>query len=141
MKSAAVLILVCLVGLAIYLIFGRLPKSTGAQPQTSPPSISQPLSSFAGDYESAKAEKDRRVVLVFSSEWCPHCVRLESHLGDSNLDGLLFCFIDTGERPDLEKKYKIRKLPTSIMLERGLEKSRKVGFLKEDYDKWLSSNK
>lgn len=138
MRSAAVLILASLLGLAIYVRFGRHPKSADTQPQTSPPSISQPLSPFEDDYEKAKAERNRTVVIVFTSEWCPHCVKLKSHLEDSDLEGLLFCFVDTKKRPDITKDYKVKKLPTSVMLEEGEEKSRKVGFLKGEYDSWLS---
>jgi thiol-disulfide isomerase/thioredoxin len=141
MRSAAVLILASIIGIAIYIRFGRHPKPAEVRPQTSPPSISQPLSPFEDDYEVAKNEKDRVVILVFTSEWCPHCVRLKEHLKKSNLDGLLFCFIDATKKTDLVGKYKVKKLPTSVMLKKGKETARKVGFLKGEYDEWLSSNR
>jgi len=141
MRSAAVLILASMIGIAIYLRLGRQPRPAEVRPQTSPPSISQPLSPFEDDYEVAKNEKNRLVILVFTSEWCPHCVRLKEHLEESNLDGFLFCFVDATKKTSLVGQYKVKKLPTSVMLKNGKETSKKVGFAKGEYDEWLSSNR
>lgn len=144
MRSAAVLMLAMVVVLALLSRSGRDMRSAEDQPQTSPPAQVEPkpkAPSITDDYEEAMKEAERKVILVFGAEWCPHCVLLKDHLGNMNLDGYLICVVDVDDHKELKRKYKARSLPTSVMLDAGKEVSRKVGFQKAEYEEWIESNR
>ena len=140
MKSAAVLMLVTVLGLAVFYKSGQPQGSADEQPQTSPPA--QPETPrITEDYEQAKKETKRKVILVFGAEWCPHCVTLKGHLKDMNLDGYLVCLVDVDNEKNLSKEYKVRSLPTSVILDKGEEVSRIKGFESNKFDAWLEQNR
>jgi len=144
MRSAAVLMLATVLVLAAFKMSGRIQKSAEEQPQTSPPVQVEPKSEksrFTEDYEEAMREKDRKVILVFGADWCPHCVVLKKHLKEMNLDGYLVCTLDVDENRDVKRKHGARMLPTSIIMEDGKEVSRHVGFDKKFYDAWVEENR
>jgi len=144
MRSASIFALATLTGLAFFATFGRTARSTDTPPQTSPKSYVEPIEEqprFTGDYEAAMAEKDRRVILVFSADWCPHCVSLKEHLKGMELGDHLVCIVDVDQHKDLKRKHSVRILPTSIIVEEGKEVSRNRGFNPEKYDEWFSSVK
>jgi thioredoxin-like negative regulator of GroEL len=144
MKSAAVLMLATVLGLALLRMSGLTQRSAEEQPQTSPPSQVEPQTEkprFTKDYEEAMREKDRKVILVFGADWCPACVVLKKHLEGMNLDGYLVCVLDVDESRDIKRKHGARMLPTSIIMEDGKEVSRHVGFDKQYYDAWVEENR
>jgi thioredoxin 1 len=144
MRSAAVLMLATVLGLAL-LKMSELPQGSAEErPQTSPPSQAEPQKEkprFTEDYEEAMREKDRKVILVFGADWCPHCVVLKKHLEGMNLDGYLVCTVDVDKNRDLKRKHRVRALPTSIIMEDGSEVSRQRGFEKGPYDAWVEENR
>jgi thioredoxin-like negative regulator of GroEL len=144
MRSAAVLMLATVLGLALLKMSGRPQGSAEEQPQTSPPSQVEPQTEkphFTEDYEEAMREKDRKVILVFGADWCPACVMLKKHLKEMSLDGYLVCTLDVDENRGVKRKRGARMLPTSIIMEDGKEVSRHVGFDKKSYDAWVEENR
>lgn len=144
MKSAAVLMLATVLGLALFYRSGQPQRSADEQPQTSPPAQVEPPTEkprFTEDYESAMKEKDRKVILVFGADWCPHCVLLKEHLKEMNLDGYLVCVVDADRNREAKRAHSVRILPTSIILEKGEEVSRERGFDKKSYDAWVEGNR
>lgn len=107
---------------------------------TQPPVVETP-SNFTKDYERAMNETERKVILVFTCEKCPSCNLLEKNLQKVDLEGFLVCVIDTASQKELVEKYKVMRLPTSVMIERGEETDRLKGFSKARYEAWLSEHK
>jgi len=96
---------------------------------------------FTEDYEKAMQEKNRKVIVIFKTEWCVYCDILEKHLKETNLEGYLVCYVNATEHRDLKRKYGVKIFPTSIMMKDGKETSREIGFKKEKYNEWLSKNR
>lgn len=144
MRSAAVLMLVAVLGLALFLKSGQISESAEGQPRTSPPAQVEPPQakpSFTEDYEAAMGETERKVIVVFGAEWCPHCVLLKDHLKEMNLEGYLVCLVDVDQHKDIQKKHAVKLLPTSILIEKGKETSREKGFDKAKFDAWVEENR
>lgn len=144
MKSAAALVLVTSLVLALLFKSGLMLESAARQPQTSPPKQAEPKAEkpeVTEDYEEAMNENERKVILVFGAEWCPHCVVLKNNLKDMNLEGYLVCLIDVDKNKDAQRKHSVRLLPTSVMLESGKEISREKGFDKARFEAWLEHNR
>jgi thioredoxin-like negative regulator of GroEL len=85
--------------------------------------------------------KDARVLVVFGAGWCKYCHRLESDIGTMNTDGMTIQMVDVDESPELKQKHDVKSLPTSILMVGGREVSRKVGYEKKEYSKWLDQNR
>lgn len=144
MKSAVALMLVAALGLALFMKCGLTLGSAEERPQTSPLAHNdQPKAkpSFTEDYEAAMDETERKVIVVFGAEWCPHCALLKDHLKVMNLDGYLVCLVDVDKQKDAQRKHGVRVLPTSIMFEGGKEISRQKGFDKDKLEDWVEENR
>lgn len=83
-------------------------------------------------FEAYKAliPKDKIVLVDFSAEWCPPCVKMIPTI-DSLLasDGEKFTLVkvEAGSSPDLEKRIKINIYPTFIIYKHGKETWRSEG--------------
>lgn len=144
MKSAAVLMLATVLGLVLFYRSGQPQRSADEQPQTSPPAQVEPPAEkprFTEDYEEAMREKDRKVILVFGADWCPHCVLLKEHLKGINLDGYLVCVVDVDENREAKRVHSVRILPTSVIVKDGKELSREKGFDKQSFESWVEKNR
>lgn len=88
-------------------------------------------------------EEDKKIIVIFSASWCGFCDNLKKDLPDlSGFDNTIICILDIDEYKRTSRKYKIRSLPTSIVLKsKGEEISRIVGYDKKTYEKWLENNK
>lgn len=88
-------------------------------------------------------DKQQNVVLVCSASWCKFCNNLKEDLPTiSGFDNKIICIIDIDEYKKISKKYRIKSLPTSIILKHnGQEISRITGYDKKKYEKWLEINK
>jgi thioredoxin-like negative regulator of GroEL len=95
---------------------------------------------ITGEDSSAKKE-DTKVLVVFGAGWCKHCQVLKSDLGAMNTKRFAIDMVDVDEEPELKRKNNIRSLPTSIILFNGKEESRKVGYEKAEFSKWLDDNR
>ena len=63
-------------------------------------------------------------VLAFTADWCQACQRDKPKLDDLRRQGVEVVEIDYDARPNLVRKYRVRRLPTYIVLEDGKEVER-----------------
>ena len=63
-------------------------------------------------------------VLAFTADWCQACQRDKPKLADLRRQGAEVIEIDYDARPDLVRKYGVRRLPTYIVLKDGKEVER-----------------
>lgn len=86
-------------------------------------------------------ETKQNIVLVFSASWCGHCKNLKNDLPTiEGFDNKIICILDSDNEKKTARQFKVKSLPTSIMLNsNGEEISRTVGYDKESYQKWLKS--
>jgi thiol-disulfide isomerase/thioredoxin len=91
------------------------------------PSISNPI-------------KTKQKLLIFSAEWCPACKKLKKELNDLNLKDFEIEIMDADKNKELKQKFKIKYLPTSIILIEEKEMSREIGYDRLKYQKWINEN-
>ena len=63
-------------------------------------------------------------VLAFTADWCQACQQDKPKLADLRRQGVEMVEIDYNARPDLVRKYRVRRLPTYIVLKDGKEVER-----------------
>jgi thioredoxin 1 len=68
-------------------------------------------------------------VLAFTADWCQACQRDKPKLADLRRQGVEVVEIDYDARPDLVRKYRVRRLPTYIVLKDGEEVERTESIL------------
>ena len=98
------------------------------------------------DYDKAISlsnEYKRKVLVVFGAEWCPYCEILKKDIPEiKKLQKHIICLIDTDNKASNQvviNKYRPKNLPTSILIDKEKEISRKIGYRKKDYLLWLDS--
>lgn len=80
------------------------------------------------------------VLMIFGAEWCGACVKLKKEIYSdiSALDGFVVYYVDYDKNKALANKYNARSLPTSVILRKGKEIKRTVGYSgKSQYSDWL----
>lgn len=95
---------------------------------------------FENNYKQA-IQKEGKILIIFSTDWCGHCKTLKKDMDSLNLDDYTVCMINPDVQKDLRKNYKINSYPTSVILEKGKEVARKSGYEKNSYQTWLQNNK
>jgi len=70
----------------------------------------------------------KKVLIIFKSSWCSPCKVLASII-DANPPAIPLVEIDIDVDYELADKYKVRGVPTLIIVEDGEEVKRKVGLL------------
>jgi thiol-disulfide isomerase/thioredoxin len=63
-------------------------------------------------------------VLAFTADWCQACQQDKPKLAELRRQGVKVVEIDYDARPDLVRKYRVRRLPTYIVLKDGKEVER-----------------
>jgi thioredoxin 1 len=96
---------------------------------------------ISNNHEEIKQEDKDKIILIFGAEWCKYCLLLKNNLETLNLDNYKIYFIDVDENKELKIKYDVKSLPTSIILSNEKIISKKIGFNKNDYNKWLEDNR
>jgi thioredoxin-like negative regulator of GroEL len=88
-------------------------------------------------------ETKQNIVIIFSADWCGACKNLKNDLPTiAGFDNKLICILDVDEERKLARQFKIKNLPTSIILDSdGDEQSRLIGYEKDKYQEWLKSHK
>jgi thioredoxin 1 len=69
-----------------------------------------------------------KVLAIFFASWCSPCKVLASII-ENNPPAIPLVEIDIDEDSELAAKYKVRGVPTLIVVENGEEINRKVGLL------------
>lgn len=89
-----------------------------------------------------KLSKDtgQKVLLVFSADWCAYCSNLKNDLSKlDNLDNKIICILDTDSHTKLSKKFKVKTLPMSFILDSdGNSLFYIKGYDFNSYNEWLS---
>jgi len=68
-------------------------------------------------------------VYAFTADWCHVCQRDKPRLADLRRRGVEVVEIDCDARPDLMREYRVRRLPTYIVLKDGEEVERTESIL------------
>ena len=71
----------------------------------------------------------RHQVYAFTADWCQACQRDKPKLAELRRRGVEVVEIDYDSRPDLVRKYRVRRLPTYIVLKDGEEVERTESIL------------
>jgi len=102
------------------------------------PQISKPV--VEDNYEKAISHKDKKVLIVFGADWCVYCVKLKTNLASKNLKDFVICEVNVDQREDLKKLYKVKSLPTVLILKNKKELSRMEGYDKNKFDQFLNKH-
>ena len=68
-------------------------------------------------------------VYSFTADWCPACQRDKPKLAELRQRGVEVIEIDYDARPELARKYRVRRLPTYVVLKDGEEVERTESIL------------
>lgn len=85
------------------------------------------------------SETKQNLVIIFSTSWCGHCRILKNDFPKiQGFDDKIVCILDSDVEKKIARKFKVKGLPTSVMLNpNGEEVSRIAGYEKEAYERWL----
>lgn len=94
---------------------------------------------------SVAQKEQKNVLLIFTLDNCTPCNDLKNNISKLKyVDNYVVCLLNTRSHKRLAGKYSLKKWPTSIVLcvskENCGEASRKIGFDKTEYEKWLNAN-
>ena len=92
----------------------------GCEPQTRCPSPKTP---------DRSRPTPTHQVYAFTADWCQACQQDKPKLADLRRQGVEVVEIDYDARPDLVRKYRVRRLPTYIVLKDGEEVERTESIL------------
>ncbi len=96
----------------------RPPSTQTAPPQVNPPPLAEP--------------GDGLLVMAFTSTWCGPCARIQPALQALEAEGIAVQYVDYDTDRPLALAHNVTTLPTTIVLERGIEISRRVGVIPLD---------
>lgn len=112
------------------------------------PDVPLPLDKniYYDEYEKCKdlsKEYNKKLVLVFGADWCPYCRDLKKDVNSiTEFSNYIVCFIDTDKNKTLVDQYRIKGLPTSIIITHKEEElDRKSGYKRSSYNEWLKNSK
>ena len=63
----------------------------------------------------------------FSATWCGPCKTFKPIMNEVASEGHSVQFIDIDQSPDLQQKYNVRSVPTTVIEENGVEVNRIIG--------------
>lgn len=110
------------------------------------PSPLEPLKNiYYDEFDKCKelsAKHNKKLVIVFGADWCPYCRDLKKDIDNiTEFSNYIVCFIDTDKNAKLVKDFRVKGLPTSVIVDpKGSELSRKTGYKNKEYQEWLRSN-
>lgn len=143
-KNILLLIGLCFIGYSIYSKYQYSPFIP-ITPVLVPNKLTLKTNIYYDEYEKClelSKTYNKKLVMVFGADWCPYCKSLKKDINNiTQFINYIVCFIDTDKNETLVKKYRIRGLPTSVIIDsKETELSRKTGYKNKDYDRWLENN-
>ncbi len=95
--------------------------------------------------EFEELTKEGNSIVDFSATWCGPCKMLEPVLesvSEEYKDDFKFYNMDVDENMELAQKFEVEGVPTILVLEKGKESNRTVGFIPKNMLKdFLDKNK
>jgi len=93
------------------------------------------LSSTSALNQTIQNAGDKLVVVNFCADWCSHCVAVEPKYaklaretcGDDDCDEVVFTKVDISDNSEACKEYRIRYIPTFVLIKNGKEVDRMTG--------------
>lgn len=87
-------------------------------------------------------QTDKKLLIIFVADWCGYCKSLKKDLFDMpSIDNYVVCLadIDNELNKDIVKHFRIKMLPTSIIVDPEAHKEIKriTGYNKEKYTTWI----
>ena len=143
--SIILIFAVFLIGFAAYQKHGKsvIPKPEDAVIVV-PDKSNLTTNIFYDEYDKAKKiaiEYNLKLVLVFGANWCPYCKDLKKDVDNiKEFKSYIVCFINIDNNKNLVQQYKIKSLPTSVIIYKGIEEAKKTGYKNKDYCEWLQEN-
>lgn len=153
-KSSYCLLLVILI-LAIFLRRGGCSGDDGGQPPLADTNVvpvvvpdyvvpKTTTNIIYDDYKSSvelSKKQGKKLVLIFSADWCVYCNDLKLNLESiKKIQNFIVCIIDIDKDKETPSKFKIKNLPTSVVLDsQDKELARFVGYRKNKYEIWIDS--
>ncbi len=86
------------------------------------------------DYEKTVEKSHLPVIIDFFADWCMPCQMLKPVFEKISKDyegKLKFVKVDTEIAPELAQKFKVQGIPCLVLVEKGKEKGRIIGFSNE----------
>lgn len=83
------------------------------------------------DFSDKVLNSSLPVVVDFFATWCGPCKMAEpvlEELSNEHQDKVLFVKVDVDQNPMTAQKYGVMSIPTTVLIEKGSEKGRVVGF-------------
>ena len=68
-----------------------------------------------------------KTMKYFSATWCGPCRTFKPVMNEIAGEGYSVQFIDIDQSPNLQQKYNVRSVPTTVIEENGVEVNRIVG--------------
>jgi thioredoxin-related protein len=135
----------CLIGYAIYSKNIIIPEIPVVMVPSVPSLPELQKNIYYDEFDKCKdlsAKYNKKLVLVFGADWCPYCKDLKKDINNiTEFSKYIVCFIDTDKNPQLVKDFRVRGLPTSVIIDpKNRELSRKTGYKNKEYQEWLQSN-
>jgi thioredoxin-related protein len=102
----------------------------------SQPSI---LVSSIDEAVSLAGEIDSVALIVFTSDSCGYCVKLKKDFENypSMIENKVICYIEYDKNRSLAKKYNVKSLPYSMIIDDGHMVKEYIGYEKIKYSEWL----
>lgn len=102
-----------------------------SQPSILVPSVDQAI--------SLAAEIDSVALIVFTSDSCRYCVKLKKDFEQypSIVDNKVICYVEYDNNRLLAKKYNVKALPHSLIINNNNVVKEYVGYEKVKYSEWL----
>ena len=88
-----------------------------------------------GNYKKEVAESKAPVIIDFYADWCGPCQMMApvfEELSEEYAGKLKFLKLDTEEEQTLAGQFGVRSIPTLIIMHKGKEVDRIVGFMPKD---------
>jgi thioredoxin-like negative regulator of GroEL len=108
------------------------------------PSVDLPTNKiFEDNLSEAKKVAEfykKPLLVIFGADWCVYCKSLKQDLAALNyVDKYVVCIVDIEKNSALVKEYKIKGLPTSIIMHNNTLEYLK-GYKKHTYEPWLKKH-